>query len=85
MTHRATIEIHDEAAPSLLGALKPEVIGEPDGSRSRLSLEGRMLKVEIEAEGLAPLRASVNSHLRWLHAACDSAEKARKWKDGHLP
>ena len=47
------------------------------GGHDGLRAEGATLAIELEAEDLPSLRATVNSHLRWVDAAVKASRIAR--------
>ena len=70
----------DELATILYNALVPETESVPsDRAHSKVSTKGSTLIVEIKANDLTALRASLNSFTAWI-AAClttlDSIEKS---------
>jgi len=67
---RAEVELSGRCAEAVLRALEHEVLNPPATKRVKLKLEGK--KLIIEAEDLRALRASLNSFLYWIHAACES-------------
>ncbi len=67
---RAEIELSGECAEAVLRALYQEVVNPPSEKRVKIKMEGN--KIVIEAEDLRALRASLNSFLYWIHAACSS-------------
>lgn len=75
--HHAELFFHLDSptARAVQGALTPEAAGaEVPKTAGRATLEPEGVRVVIEAEDLASLRAAVNSHLRWV----DAAEKAAR-------
>ena len=64
-------------ADAVSGALAPETESEVPKTRSEVSRAGAEVRVRIEAEDLASLRAALNSYLRWADAADRAARLAR--------
>jgi len=59
-----------EEATIIYNALLPETESIPsDRARSKISIEGSKLIIEVEANDLTALRASLNSFIAWI-AAC---------------
>lgn len=81
MRHSASLffEFPPAAAQAIAGALAPEAArGGADVPKTRGTprvVDGGLL-VELHAEDLASLRATVNSHLRWIDAAAKAAALA---------
>lgn len=80
MRHAATLvfRYHEPVADAIARALQPEAASsEVPKTRGEIRREGESLRVEIAADDLPSLRASVNSHLRWVDAAARAAGLAR--------
>ena len=71
----ATIQLvlpSDEASNMIFKALKPETRSSVAyRSRVKVSCQGRMVRLDFEAEDTTALRASVNSYLSWLRLLSD--------------
>lgn len=70
--HHAELFFHLDSptARAVQGALSPETAtAEVPKTTSRVILEPEGVRVVVEAEDLASLRAAVNSYLRWVDAA----------------
>ena len=79
MRHSATLffPYPDPLARAIAGALAPEAAAsEVPKTRGAPRLVDGGLLVELEAEDLPSLRATVNSHLRWIDAAERAARAA---------
>jgi tRNA threonylcarbamoyladenosine modification (KEOPS) complex Pcc1 subunit len=76
---RAEVKLEGECAEAVLKALKQEVLNPPATKRIKLKLEDDVLI--IEAEDLRALRASLNSFLYWIHAACESLSQLTSLRD----
>lgn len=77
--HRATLffSCPPTLASAIAGALAPEAAhSEVPKTRGAPRLADGGLAVDLEAEDLASLRATVNSHLRWVDAAARAARLA---------
>lgn len=80
MRHEATLlfPFPSEAARAIVGALAPEAAqAEVPKTRGEIALADGGLEVRIRAADLPSLRASVNSHLRWVDAAAKAAALGR--------
>ena len=66
-------------ARAVVRALAPEAGRDLPGAQVsvRPSSGGRAVEIDVEAESLRALRASVNSYLRWATLAIDVSERAR--------
>ena len=81
MRHRTILffQLSDDAARAIAGALAPEASqAEVPKTRGAPRVVEGGLEIAIEAEDLASLRATVNSHLRWVDAAARAAALARR-------
>jgi len=67
---RAEIELDGPCSEAVLKALKREVLDPPSERRVRIYMTDN--KITIEAEDLRALRATLNSFLYWIYAACES-------------
>ncbi len=72
----------DKLLETLIRALEPEVRHSPySRSRTTLSKCDSILILRVQAKDTAALRASLNSHLRWLNAALDVLETLDKYAE----
>lgn len=63
-------DVPDEAADAIARALSPETnASEVPKTRAEVSREPGGIRIRIEADDLAALRAALNSYLRWIDAA----------------
>lgn len=74
-THSADLALHlGDAAGVVASALAPETGGEggevPKTS-ARVAASGGALRIVVEADDAASLRAGVNSYLRWVRTSLD--------------
>jgi KEOPS complex subunit Pcc1 len=81
----AEIEImfeNEKQTKAMLDALAPE-IKKPPTSRSKtdVSLEKNLLFLKIKADDIISLRASVNSHMRFLKAWRNAVQMINKAKN----
>ena len=53
-------------AEQIYEALLPEINEEIKHTRAKCMPDGKLLKMVIEAEDIAGLRAAINSYLRWI-------------------
>jgi tRNA threonylcarbamoyladenosine modification (KEOPS) complex Pcc1 subunit len=80
MKHRASLvfRYHDPLADAIARALQPEAAqSEVPKTRGEVRRDGDAVLVDIAADDLPSLRASVNSHLRWVDAAARAASIAQ--------
>ncbi len=62
--------LHD--AEVVLKSIEPEIQTAPsERSSVKVDLDGKTLKLIIDAEDTPSLRASVNSYLRWIILSCE--------------
>ena len=76
MRHHADLffELPDAPADAIAGALRPETdSSEVPKTRATIVREPTGVRVRIEADDLASLRAAVNSYARWVDAATKAA------------
>ncbi len=76
LTSRAELTIKTRFADVIAGSLSPE-LGEKI-PRTSISVErrGDELAVKIEAEDQNALRAALNSYIRWMNVAEETAKEA---------
>ena len=80
MQHHALLlfEFSPRTADAIARALAPEAAQtEVPKTRGDARADGGQLRVELRAHDLPSLRATVNSHLRWVDAAERAAKLAR--------
>ena len=79
MPHQATLRFSypEPIATAVHGALAPETEAQVPKTRSDVTREGGLVRVQIDAEDLSALRAAVNSYARWAEAAERAARLAR--------
>lgn len=70
-----TVELATNLAEMVEGSLLPEVES-PTSERSivKVTVDGGVLKVTVEASDVSALRAALNSYLRWVSAILDVVE-----------
>lgn len=81
MNHEALLDFSfpNATARAISGALAPEASQtEVPKTRGDIELTQQGFRVRIHAADLASLRASVNSHLRWVEAATRAAESGAR-------
>lgn len=77
MRHQATLffPLPDPTADAIAGALAPEAArNEVPKTRGHVARVPGGVQVRLEADDLPSLRATVNSHLRWVDAAGKAAQ-----------
>ena len=76
MTSKAELTVRTEYAEVIAGSLSPE-LGEKI-PRTSISVErrGKELLVRIEADDQNALRAALNSYIRWMNVAEETAKEA---------
>ena len=76
MTSKAELTVRTEFAEVIAGSLSPE-LGEKI-PRTEISVErrGNEIIVRIEAEDQNALRAALNSYIRWMNVAEETAKEA---------
>lgn len=81
MRHHAILffPFSTDAASAIAGALAPESTrSEVPKTRGEVERTPDGVKVTLRADDLASLRATVNSHLRWVDAAQKAAALGRR-------
>lgn len=74
-TARVVVDLGDaRQAQAVLAALQPETSDGPEGTATRLALEGTAIMAELEAPDVSGLRAALNSLIRLLDAAWKATE-----------
>lgn len=79
MRHEAVLfhPAPDPTADAIAGALAPEAArNEVPKTRGRVARVPGGLEVNLRADDLPSLRATINSHLRWVDAAARAAHLA---------
>jgi len=76
LTSKAELTVRTEFAEVIAGSLSPE-LGEKI-PRTAISVErrGNEIIVRIEAEDQNALRAALNSYIRWMNVAEETAKEA---------
>jgi KEOPS complex subunit Pcc1 len=76
LTSKAELTVRTEHAEVIAGSLSPE-LGEKI-PRTSISVErrGKELVVKIEADDQNALRAALNSYIRWMNVAEETAKEA---------
>ena len=76
MTSKAELTVRTEHAEVIAGSLSPE-LGEKI-PRTAVSVErhGNEVLVKIEADDQNALRAALNSYIRWMNVAEETAKEA---------
>ena len=76
ITARVTLEAGADA-DALLQALSPEAGREVPRARTKFSLDGQNVVIDVEADDAGALRAALNSYLRWAALALDASKLAK--------
>ena len=76
--HCATLRMIN--APGLGAAIKPEISGDMERSAMFLRYEGDETIIEMKAEDITALKASISSALRYVAAASSALESIEKEK-----
>ncbi len=76
MRARVTLEAGPDAA-AMLQALSPEAGREVPRTRTKLSLDGQNVVIDVDADDAGALRAALNSYLRWAALALDASKLAK--------
>ncbi|MEM3402605.1 MAG: KEOPS complex subunit Pcc1, partial [Candidatus Hadarchaeales archaeon] len=67
---RVEMELRTEKeATTALRAIEPEKKIEASKVRVNLAANGKVLRLELEADDTASIRAALNSYLRWISVA----------------
>ena len=76
MTSKAELTVRTPYAKIVRGSLSPEM-GEKI-PRTRIAVEGREneIVIKIEADDQNALRAALNSYIRWMNVAEETAKEA---------
>jgi tRNA threonylcarbamoyladenosine modification (KEOPS) complex Pcc1 subunit len=76
--HRATLRIKE--APWIGDAIKPEISEDMERSAMFLRYEGDETIIDVKAEDITALKASLSSALRYVAAASSALESIEKEK-----
>lgn len=78
LVNRAELRVRTEHAAVVQGALSPELGERIPRTRISVSREGDEVVVRIDAEDKNSLRAALNSYIRWMNVAEETAKEARR-------
>ena len=78
MTSRAELSLETCHAKVVSGALTPELTERIPRTRVMVESDDRHVLVKIEADDHNSLRAALNSYIRWMNIAEETAKEAGK-------
>ncbi len=76
MTSRAELSLETSHAKIVSGALSPELTERIPRTRVMVESDDRHVLVKIEADDHNSLRAALNSYIRWMNVAEETAKEA---------
>ena len=76
MTNRAELTLRTEYAEVIAGSLSPELGDKIPRTSISVERKGNELLINIEAEDQNALRAALNSYIRWMNVAEETAKEA---------
>lgn len=76
MSSTAELRFATKHAEVVASALRPELSEKIPRTRVSVGREGHEVTVRIEAEDGNALRAALNSYIRWMNVAEETAEEA---------
>jgi tRNA threonylcarbamoyladenosine modification (KEOPS) complex Pcc1 subunit len=76
VTDRAELTIKTKYAEVIAGSLSPELGEKIPRTTISVDRNGNELVVKIEAEDQNALRAALNSYIRWMNVAEETAKEA---------
>ena len=76
MTSRAELSLETSHARVVSGALTPELTERIPRTRVMVESDDRHVLVKIEADDHNSLRAALNSYIRWMSVAEETAKEA---------
>jgi len=74
---RAELTFRSEHAGVVAKAISPESSERIPRTRVSVTEDDGVIRVVVEAENVASLRAALNSYIRWMHVAEETAKEAR--------
>lgn len=74
----AELRVRTEHADVVQGALSPELGERIPRTRISVGREGDEVVVRIDADDKNSLRAALNSYIRWINVAEETAKEARR-------
>jgi KEOPS complex subunit Pcc1 len=78
LTNRAELTLRTDNADVVVRALSPEMSEKIPRTMVEVSEDRGEVKIRVEADDLASLRAALNSYIRWANVAEETAEEVRK-------
>ena len=78
MTSKAELSLETSHARVVSGALSPELTERIPRTRVMVESDDRHVLVKIEADDHNSLRAALNSYIRWMNIAEETAKEAGK-------
>jgi len=78
LENRAELRVRTEHASVVEGALSPELGERIPRTSVSVTREGDEVVVRIDAEDKNSLRAALNSYIRWINVAEETAKEARR-------
>jgi tRNA threonylcarbamoyladenosine modification (KEOPS) complex Pcc1 subunit len=78
LTSKAELTVRTEFAEVIAGSLSPELGEKIPRTTISVKRNGDELLVRIEAEDQNALRAALNSYIRWMNVAEETAKEAVK-------
>lgn len=76
LTSRAELSLETSHAKIVSGALSPELTERIPRTRVMVESDDRHVLVKIEADDHNSLRAALNSYIRWMNVAEETAKEA---------
>jgi len=76
LTNRAELTLRTEYAEVIAGSLSPELGDKIPRTSISVERKGNELLINIEAEDQNALRAALNSYIRWMNVAEETAKEA---------
>jgi KEOPS complex subunit Pcc1 len=76
LTDRAELSFRTEHPEVIIGALLPELSEKIPRTKVTVERAEGAVMVKIEAEDQTALRAALNSYIRWMNVAAETAKEA---------
>ena len=76
LTSKAELTVRSANSKVILGSLSPELGEMIPRTKVEIESNGNEIKVKIEADDHNALRAALNSYIRWMNVADETANEA---------
>lgn len=76
LTDTAELSVMTKHPEVIIGALSPEMSEKIPRTKVTVEREGEKVTVKIDADDQTALRAALNSYIRWMNVAEETAKEA---------